>query len=115
MAKSLPITRAVLADPVRYSIEAKRTFAWESVEKLARSAKSEMVRLLACREFLDRLDPKDNALALTGPIVLRWATEEEAPSFVTVPARSNGHFTNGSAHNGHALPSSSVIDGLASL
>lgn len=74
-----------------------------------------MVKLLALREFLDRTDPKKLELTPTGPLVIRWATEAEAPSFPTLPARSNGHSTNGSPRNGHAPPSSSATDALANL
>lgn len=114
-----PTPRAVLKDPLRYDLQAKRTWAWQQTEKLARKARSEMVRLVALREFLERTDPKpktDVSLTANGPLVIRWATEAEAPMFPsTALATSSASSTSDSNGNGHGGPSSSATDALASL
>lgn len=107
--------RAALIDPARYDLALKRTWAWREVEKLARKARNEAVRLKALENYLDRTDPKKNALEVTGPMVIRWATETESPSFPTLRGRSRATSTTASPTNGHAPPSSSATDALANL
>lgn len=44
-------------DPVAFNVQQHRAWAWRECRKLGTKAKSEMVRLLALREFLSRTDP----------------------------------------------------------
>ena len=83
-------------DPVRYDYEAKRSWAWKQVERLAGKAKAEAVRLRALEQFIDRTDPRTDALAQTGPLTLNIAIVNGGDGHPRRDAR-DGSATNGGA------------------
>ncbi len=91
---------------------------WDGVYDLAQHAKQQRVRLRARAMLLDRIDPIPKAVPdvqVTVPVLIRWATDGERSSFPTLPDRSSAPSTTPLPSNGHALPSSSATDDLASL
>lgn len=91
---------------------------WDGVYDIATTAKQARVRLRARAMLLDRIDPIPKAtpdVAITVPILIRWATDGEKSSFPMLPALSSASSTTPLPSNGHALPSASATDDLASL
>lgn len=83
--KPLPLS---VRDPVQYDLQQKRAWAWQQTERLARKARSEMVRLVALREFLKRTDPEPTpslVANLNGPVLIQWGAS--SPPSLPAPAK----------------------------
>ena len=122
------VPRAALRDPIRFELQAIRTWLCRRLVRTAerglsgqipaKQAKGYAVGLKAAEILFDRVEPSPKAnptLSLTGggPLVVMWQAPAGSSPSPTPPGPSRANSTPALPANGHASVSWSATDGSA--